>query len=73
MRNGYYIGPNVLKYLKGRLQMEMNEYDQRLGANEPGDFPHKRFSEERELVESKSSECKYILISRLRPLKCVIF
>ena len=44
--------------------MELNEYDQRLGANEPADFPPKRFAEERDsqhaLTESKSSECKFL-------------
>lgn len=66
MRNRYEISGSVLKYLKGRLRMELNEYDQRLGANEPADFPPKRFAEERDgqntsntLVESKSSECKF--------------
>ena len=63
MRNRYEISANVLKYLKGRLRMELNEYDQRLGANEPADFPPKRFAQEERdsqnaLTESKSSECK---------------
>ena len=57
MRSGHSITSNVLNYLKGRLRMELSEYDQRLGANDPGDFPTKRFAE-CELVESKSSECK---------------
>lgn len=57
MRNCHSITSNVLNYLKGRLRMELNEYDQRLGANDPSDFPAKRFAE-CELVESKSSECK---------------
>ena len=48
----------IINYLKGRLQMELNEYDYRLGANDPTDFPAKRFenNNSREVSEPKSSE-----------------
>jgi hypothetical protein len=53
-------------YYGSRLQMELNEYDHRLGANSPNDFPGNRFenNSSREL-EPKSSESTVALVDDL--------
>jgi len=46
-----------------RLQMELGEYDHRLGANDPTDFPGERFKEKE--LESNPSDSTVALVDDL--------
>ena len=51
--------------------MELGEYDHRLGANDPTDFPGERFKEKE--LESNPSDSTGIFHSQIRGLQRTLF